>query len=375
MAQLSGGTLAPIRMDSLNISDLMNGDPLIRDGSTFQVDHGSARSDTLRGVSFLYGDPGTPGADQLVFGLLFRIERTSGDQILLEVTGLSTALQRMTKILREEGNPNAMAYTFMHDDDMYGTGFADYLRGYDGNDHLFGGEGADTLQGGKGNDHLYGQSATGGSDGNDSIAGDEGLDYLQGNAGNDTLDGGAGQDRIQGGQGNDSILGAAGDDTVNGNLGNDTLNGGDGSDSLRGGQGNDSIVGGGGNDSLSGDVGSDTLSGGTGNDVFLFGGSSSLIGGGGADLISDFANGVDKIDVGYTVSAVLAGDTAQPSLASAATAAQMLFNGHAGNAEVASVAVGGDTYLFFSSDGGAIADSVLRLSRVSISAIEVSDFL
>lgn len=374
MAQLSGGTLAAIRMDQFDLFDLMKGDPLIKDATTFQVDKTSKHIDTMRGASFTYGPVETPDFDQLFSGILFTIDRTSGDEILLKITGLSTALSRMTKILREEGNAKALDYTFASDDDMRGTAFADYLRGYGGHDDLFGADGADTLQGGAGNDHLYGHSANGGADGNDSIAGQDGVDYLQGNAGNDTLDGGTGADRIQGGQGNDNILGGAGNDTVNANLGNDTINAGDGADSVRGGQGNDSILGGAGNDSLSGDLGSDTLNGGAGSDSFFFGGDAARFTGMVTDVIADFQNGADRIGIGYSVAAVLTGGS-QTSFSAATAAAQTLFNDHAGNGAVATIAVGSDTYLFFASDGGATADSVIRLTRVSSTAIDGGDFL
>ncbi len=55
-----------------------------------------------------------------------------------------------------------------------------------------------------------------------------------------------------------------------------------GNDTLDGGNGNDTLIGGGGNDALTG---------GNGNDTFVY---SS---GEGFDVIDDFQNGIDKIDI------------------------------------------------------------------------------
>lgn len=65
-------------------------------------------------------------------------------------------------------------------------------------------------------------------------------------------------------------------------IGNDTLDGLGGNDMLRGGDGDDTITGGTGNDSLSG---------GSGDDTFVFDDVW------GADTITDFAAGLDQIDM------------------------------------------------------------------------------
>lgn len=258
-------------------------------------------------------------------------------------------------------------------DYLLGDDGSDSLGGDDGHDNLFGGAGTDTLEGGAGNDHLYGQSASGGSDGADSLSGGGGSDYLQGNAANDTLDGGDGSDRIQGGRDDDLIRGSGGNDTANGNLGNDTIDGGDGNDSLRGGQGNDLVVGGIGNDLLSGDLGTDTLTGGAGSDIFMVSGQASTVVAG-PDRITDFVDGTDRISVGYTPAIVLTG-AARSSLMAAATAAQQLFDAREGNGEIAVLGVGTDTYVFYSSNGGATADSAILVANVGSSAFNAADFI
>ena len=256
-------------------------------------------------------------------------------------------------------------------DTLDGGAGDDNVSGDDGHDVLLGGDGADTLNGGDGNDHLYGQSASGGVDAGDLINAGNGSDYLQGNAGNDTLDGGDGSDRINGGANDDLINGSTGNDTINGNLGNDTVDGGADNDSIRGGQGNDSIVGGGGNDMISGDLGSDTLTGGQGQDIFVFSGQSSLATA--PDRITDFTVGTDHLSLGFTPLAVLTG-AVQASLSAAVSFAQQLFDGHSDDHEVAALAVGSDTYIFYANTGGNIVDSAILLIGVGANSIGVSAF-
>jgi len=103
----------------------------------------------------------------------------------------------------------------------------------------------------------------------------------------------------------DTALGG-GDDTYDGRLGVlvGTLDGGDGDDILLGGSGIETLVGGAGVDRLSGGGGADLLTGGAGGDLFV------VETGGGADVVTDFAVGVDKIDIvggGAVVSTVQQG--------------------------------------------------------------------
>lgn len=271
------------------------------------------------------------------------------------------------------------------------------LTGYDGNDTLvsgtahdfvFGGGGADSIVGGGGNDHLYGRAASGGADGNDTIQGGDGADYVQGNAGSDVLSGGTGSDRIQGGADNDLIHGDDGNDVINGNLGNDEIHGDAGNDSLRGGQGNDAIAGGAGDDVIMGDLGDDRiaggagidmLTGGAGADVFVFpagGDAAFTLAGpmaGWTDVIADFANGTDRIDLDFGVQAVLQGQAGD--LAGAVAAAQALMNGRFGDGEVAAVQVGDATYLLFNAIGGGTIDSAIRLAGVNAAVIDTGDFI
>ena len=312
-------------------------------------------------------------------------DSSSGAQIY-DLSGFSVAATTWVQWVHDNNDAAAINMLFGGDDSILGGNLDDNLDAFGGNNIVWGRDGNDTIIGGDGNDHLYGQSPNGGTDGADSIRGGNGSDYIQGNAGNDTLDGGLGSDRINGGKDNDLITSGAGADRVNGNAGNDTIDGGDGNDWLRGGKDddlihggndNDSIQGDLGNDTLAGDSGVDTLTGGDGADQFKFAsGDATIIAGSSAtDVITDFVHGTDHIALGFSVSAVLTATSDPASFSAAVTAAQQLFDNHSGNGEVAALHVGSDTYLFFSSSGGATVDSAIDLQTVAAATLTTTDFV
>jgi Ca2+-binding RTX toxin-like protein len=138
-------------------------------------------------------------------------------------------------------------------DSIVGTQIADSiasLSGGAGDDQIWGLGGNETLRGGTENDRLYGG---------------EGIDGLFGNAGDDWLYGENGNDSLVGEVGNDVLYGGAGADTLTANDGDDALYGGSGGDRLDGGAGNDTLAGGTDTATLG-----DTLTGGTGDDTFVF---------------------------------------------------------------------------------------------------------
>jgi len=247
-------------------------------------------------------------------------------------------------------------------------------------DIYMGGAGADTITGGDGNDHIYGNemtTAAGSVDGADSLSGGGGNDYIQGNAGNDTIDGGAGADRIYGGAGNDSLMGGDGNDYVQGNKGDDILSGGNGDDVVHGGADNDSLRGDAGNDQLYGDAGNDvvmggagidTLTGGTGNDTFVFNGSDAAFATSGSrawitDEITDFTHGSDVIELDFHPVQLFSGVAA--STAAAMTLANSLVGAHPGEADIAAITVGNDTFLFWDSGGqGGAVDSAVKIDHL-----------
>ena len=87
-------------------------------------------------------------------------------------------------------------------------------------------------------------------------------------------------------EGSDLIIGRNGDDLFFGEQGNDTLIGGNGQDLIYGGEGDDL---------LSGYQANDTLVGGAGSDIFV------LTPGGGTEIITDFTNHEDLIQLPFGV--------------------------------------------------------------------------
>jgi len=96
--------------------------------------------------------------------------------------------------------------------------------------------------------------------------------------------------------GNDTVVGSSDSELIFGNEGQDSISGGAGNDTLFGGKGNDQLFGDAGNDFLSGDRDIDTLTGGQGSDTF------ALSTGSGLDIITDFENTIDYIQVPADVS-------------------------------------------------------------------------
>jgi hypothetical protein len=204
-------------------------------------------------------------------------------------------------------------------DTAEGLGGADLMLGGPGADRIFGETqsfrapgiregGDDTLLGGPGDDTLYGGQVL------FSGAGGDGDNLILGGAGDDRLVAGWGSDTVLGGPGSDVILGAgsAGGLPFRGAAlaargdGPDLLLGGPGRDGIDGGSGADTILGGAGADALFGNLGADLLIGGPGADHFVFRPirlpmAPSLVdaglGEGNRDLIGDFRQGRDVIDL------------------------------------------------------------------------------
>ena len=204
------------------------------------------------------------------------------------------------------------------DDTMRGGDGDDFINGLSGNDRLRGRLGDDLLIGGEGNDVIFWDP------GNDTINGGSGVDradYSSKSRGI-TVDGATGTitqgaetdrivlvevltltdsaDQVQGGGGLVRVLAGAGNDVIHigatamvvfGAEGMDTVTGGGAADVIRGGVGHDFLDGAGGNDTIAGGKGNDLILGGTGADHFLYGDAD------GTDVISDFEDGVDRIDL------------------------------------------------------------------------------
>jgi Ca2+-binding RTX toxin-like protein len=183
------------------------------------------------------------------------------------------------------------------------------IEGNEKSNTLDGGSQADTISGHAGNDTLNG----GGE--NDVLFGGSGADVLNGGSGFDFaayFDGGSQGVTVNLATGRavdafgeldtlSSIEGVSGTevrDTVTGSNTAERINGRGGNDDLFGGGGGDTISGGGGDDTISGGVGADILTGSFGADTFkYFGIGDSTTSPSGRDIITDFATGVDRIDV------------------------------------------------------------------------------
>ena len=130
-----------------------------------------------------------------------------------------------------------------------------------------------------------------GSDFSDGTPETHGLFNITGTIESDSLTGGDYDDTIKGGFGSDGLGGHDGNDLLRGGKGRDSLDGGTGDDHIRGGKGRDSLDGGDGSDTLVGARGDDVLKGGNDADLFVFAPD------GAADLILDFEDGLDLIDL------------------------------------------------------------------------------
>jgi len=208
---------------------------------------------------------------------------------------------------------------------LTGTEGPDLIVGSDSADLIGGRGGDDTIFARAGDDRIFGDNIGqpggpfevgplppqfGGTPGNNLIFAGPGNDFITAGFGSDVVLGGAGNDEIRGyGAFADSttataeIISADGPDRLFGGRGDDLIYGGGGNDLLAGGKGKDVLIGG---------VGVDTLIGGVDEDVFAFGfgrepgfGQEFMfrfsldtgVGPGNRDVILDFHEGEDKIDL------------------------------------------------------------------------------
>jgi Ca2+-binding RTX toxin-like protein len=283
---------------------------------------GSTGDDILRGTNGANLLDGGVGADTLVgrAGNDVYIVDNSGD-VVVEATGegvdevrvkdlssytLGADVEKLTNL----GASNFTGYGNSLNNDLIGGQGIDWLYGQDGNDYLSGGVSGDHLFGGAGNDTLIGGSGTNwlaGGTGNDTYFLDHVGDMITENEdeGTDTVYASIDSyylpdyvENLQAGLGGVDFHGTGndGDNVVTGLDGDDTLDGGWGNDEIRGDAGDDLLFGGYGDDLLVGGAGADTLVGGDGADVFRLGiGDSGT--GAAADLIADFAQGQDRVDL------------------------------------------------------------------------------
>lgn len=352
---------------------------------------GSSGADILRGNNGANVLDGWTGADTLVGrgGNDVYLVDNAGDTVVeaagegvdeVRTKGLSTyTLAANVEKLTNTSSSTFTGYGNALANDLVGGQGIDWLYGLDGNDYLSGGVGGDHLLGGLGNDTLYGGPGNDfllGGDGNDTYILDHVGDSITENEGEGTdtvyasIEAYTLADNVENlnanlagiafsGTGNDIanvITGLGGNDTLDGAWGDDQLNGGGGDDLLFGGYGDDVLVGG---------AGVDTLVGVQGADLFRFSAGDSGTGSA-ADLIADFTQGEDRIDLlGIDASLVVPGDQAFSFIGSDA------FSGAAG--ELRYEYDGTYTWLQGDLDGDAVPDVEIRLNGdVSLLA---SDFI
>ena len=239
---------------AIRISGNGTGEALVRNS-------GELTADTYYTVALLTG---TNAADFFNSGTV-----TSADGGAVFISGTADNL------LRNTGDIAGETYSLL------GSGGAETLRNLGNMDGdvslasgadfvLNGGSIAGDVDLGAGDDTYRGKGAGAVSG---TVSGGTGNDFLRGSAADDTLDGGGDSDTIYGRGGDDVILGGAQLDLLFGGDGDDTLSGGDAADTLNGGRGDD------------------TLTGGAGPDTFV------IIRNAGNDVITDFKDGTDKIDL------------------------------------------------------------------------------
>lgn len=370
--------------------------------------NGTSGNDTLNGTStadkiygfegddFLNGGGGNDlldgglGADTMTGGLgndIYYVDDI-GDSVI-EADGEGT----------DEVRTTLAAYTLgSYVEDLRFTGTGSFTgTGNDLHNFMYGGASADTLSGGDGYDYLSGlggdDSLYGGS-GGDSLIGGAGADYMEGNDGDDVYNvDNAGDTVVElAGEGIDHVYttlsvytlgdnvenltwntwggtftgtGNALDNAIYGGSGNDILSGAGGNDTIRANSGNDTLDGGDGDDLLVGASGADSYTGGAGADTFRIGYYESGTGTA-ADSITDFATGVDVIDLaGWDADITVSGDQAFTFVGSAA------FTGTAG--ELRAYFDGTDTWVQGDIGGDGIADFEILLSG-SVSLVS-TDFL
>lgn len=292
-------------------------------------------------------------------------------------------------------------------DTIYGGSNTDTIIGGAGNDIIFSGAGADTINAGEGDDRIVsgagGQTINGGGGTNtidysssisgvivnlalataqsggaysyatgdilsniQKIIGTNSADMFIGDTNDNVFAGGAGADTINGGDGIDFISYATSNAAVNVNLALTTAQSGGHAagdllfniENLTGSNYNDTLLGSSIANIIAGGTGKDTITGGAGADVFKYSAvTDSGATSGVRDIITDFVEGTDKIDLGD-----FAGDFA--------------FRGTSGFTEGAGVnyaQVAGNTIIGIDADGNGILDFQIELT--GLHTLAAGDFL
>ena len=316
--------------------------------TNIEIVQGSDHNDTIAGSSGADTIEGGHGSDHLL--------GHDGNDYLQGGTGADSIEGGAGDDTLQTGHGADLLLGGEGDDALSAGSGDDTLEGGEGDDTLLGhGGGTDVFDGGSGIDRLsYEQAAAGvvidlnqgtaggfaaghtyvdieqfagsghadtlaGGSSSEALLGGAGDDWLVASLGADTLDGGDGSDRVDyihsngaislnlttgvnsGGYAEGDVVsnvervhGSAFNDLIIGDHRATALSGGAGDDTLAGEGGDDQLYGNEGHDALDGGAGNDTLEGGTGNDQFVFRGNW------GSDIVTDFAQGTDVIDLSGT---------------------------------------------------------------------------
>jgi Ca2+-binding RTX toxin-like protein len=240
-------------------------------------------------------------------------------------------------------------------DSLYGTSGNNVLIGQAGNDYFEGRGGVDTFDGGKGNDAVgfaysstsfvtvnLGTGTFGGLAAGHTYISIESFGGTNNAAQGDTLTGSDVRNDLYGYAGNDLISGAGG---------TDLLDGGDGADTIDGGTGNDQLIGG---------DGADMLTGGAGFDIFTYYTGNSGTSASTWDIITDFTQGSDLIDLARIDANSTNGDGfTSPNDGFRWIGTDPIFNGSPGDLRYEHV--GGNTHLMGETNGDGVVDFVIVL--------------
>jgi Ca2+-binding RTX toxin-like protein len=175
----------------------------------------------------------------------------------------------------------------LNNDLFTGSSKAETFIGGLGNDVFHGNAGSDTLNGGDGSDTAVYAAGTGSVRVNLSTTA-QSLNGQTVQAGK-AIDGLGGTDTLSGIE--NITISTAGASFIRGSAVNNTITGSNAYDWIHGDAGNDILKAGGGNDVLYGGLGLDDITGGAGSDKFVFNK------GDGRDIIRDYEDGLDKLQV------------------------------------------------------------------------------
>jgi Ca2+-binding RTX toxin-like protein len=147
------------------------------------------------GIDFIIGGGGN---DQLIGeGGDDQMQADAGNDKVVGGTGfdffaMQNATQGMTVDLAAGTATGMGADTLSGVESMFGSRFADILKGNGVFNFMMGGSAGDIMYGRGGGDHMYGES------GNDKLYGEGGYDYLRGDSGTDVCKVGAGGGNVTG---------------------------------------------------------------------------------------------------------------------------------------------------------------------------------